>query len=80
MNPKTRSIIIRNVAPVIISFRIGFKAGIYDKKTTTNTIEAIPFSMLLHFFGFIRFFNSFQVNYCSFIEYFVIVKMHITME
>ena len=50
------------------------------KKTTTMITEAIPFSILLQFFGFIKSFSSFQGKYCSFIKYFVIVKMNIIMK
>ena len=59
MNPKIRSHIKRNVAPAIISIRIEFKAGIYDKKYIPITTEATPFSILLHFFGVIKSSNSF---------------------
>lgn len=75
MNPKTRSVIIRNVAPTIISIRIEFKAGIFDKKTTPIPTKATPFSILLHFFGFIKISSSFQVNPCSYVEYFIIEKL-----
>jgi len=67
INPKIRSLTIRNVAQAIISIRIEFKAGIFDKKTMPIVTEAIPFSILLHFFGFIKSSNSYQVNYYFFI-------------
>ena len=60
-NPKTRSLIKRNVAPAIISVRIEFKQGIFAKKTIPNTTKAIPFTILLHFFGFTKFFPPYQL-------------------
>ena len=63
INPKIRSLIIRNVAQAIISVRIEFKTGIFDKKTMPIDNEAIPFSILLHFSGFIKSSNLYKVNY-----------------